>query len=209
MRPRVDYWYNVPRVDDGLDAFFTAQHHEQIAHHRRLALFVERHDVLAAQLVQRHLDHADGAFDDLLARGDNRRRLLPPQHRARNFRRVGEVADPRLDDFDTGFRQPLLHFVAHPIGDFAAGRQPQRHLRILMRIVGIRGRQIPHRGLALHVDEVLVVVDVEHRLERLDDAPDDDRGNFDGIAVSLVDLQLGALEIAHPQRQLAPRRQAG
>src|SRR5687768_9857956 len=61
-----------PGVDDGLDAFLTAQHDKQIAHHRRLALFVERDDILATQLVERHLDHADGTFNDELTCGDNR-----------------------------------------------------------------------------------------------------------------------------------------
>ena len=55
--------------------------------------------------------------------------------------------------------------------------------------------------------EVFVVVDVEDSFERLDDAPDDHGGDFDGIAIALVDLQLRALEVAHAQRELAPRRQ--
>jgi hypothetical protein len=36
----------------------------------------------SAQAVQRQLDHADGALDDLRARRDHRLRLLPAQHRA-------------------------------------------------------------------------------------------------------------------------------
>ncbi len=104
------------------------------------------------------------------------------------------------------FDEAVLDFVAHPVGDLA-GRQPQRDVAILVRVVGVAGGQVAHRRLALHVHEVLVVVDVEDRLERFDDAPDDDRGDFDGVAVALVHLQLGALEVAHAQRELAARRQ--
>jgi hypothetical protein len=68
-----------------------------------------------------------------------------------------------------------------------------------MRVVRVRRRQISHCGFALHVDEIFVVVNVEHRFERLDNAPHNDGRNFDGIAVALVDLQPRALEIPHAQ----------
>jgi hypothetical protein len=61
----------------------------------------------------------DGAFHDARARGDDGPRLLPLQHRGGDFRRVGQVADARLDHFDARLLQPLLHFVLQVIGDAA------------------------------------------------------------------------------------------
>jgi len=58
-------------IHNGLDAPFAAEDDEQIADHGRLALLVEFDDAFAADLVERHLDHADRALDDLLARGDD------------------------------------------------------------------------------------------------------------------------------------------
>ena len=59
------------------------------------------------QHVERHFDHADRAFDDALAGGDDGAGLLPLQHGRGDFRRVGEVADARFDHFDAGLDQPI------------------------------------------------------------------------------------------------------
>ena len=61
-----------PRVDDRLRVAIAAEHDEQVAHHRRLALLVELDDVLLAEQIERHLDHSDGPLDDLRARRDAR-----------------------------------------------------------------------------------------------------------------------------------------
>ena len=53
------------------------------------------------------------------------------------------------------------------------------------------------------MNEVLVVVDLEQCLGGIDDLPDDDRGDFDRIAVEIVDLELARLEIANAQRHAA------
>ena len=63
------------------------------------------------------------------------------------------------------------------------------------------------RSFALHVHEVLVVVDVEHRLGRVDDPPDDDGSDLDRVAVVVVHLQLAAFEVADAQRQPPARCQ--
>ena len=74
--------------------------------------------------------------------------------------------------------------AARPRADGAERSCPPRARR-----TGRRG-QGPHRCLALHVDVVLVVVDLEDRLGRVDDAPDDDRGDLDRVAVVVVHLEL-------------------
>ena len=55
-----------------------------------------------AQLVQRRLDHADRAVDDLGPRGDDRRGLLALEHGLGDLGGVGEMTDPYLDDLDPG-----------------------------------------------------------------------------------------------------------
>ena len=72
-----------------------------------------------------------------------------------------------------------------------------------VRIVRIRLRDRADRGLALHGDVLLVVVDLEQRLGRLNDLPDDDRGDLDRVAAIVVHLELLRLEVADPQRDLA------
>ena len=52
----------------------------------------------------------------------------------------------------------------------------------------------------LDLDEVLVVVDLEHRFGGVDHAPHDDRGDLDRVALVVVDLELRALEVADAQR---------
>ena len=44
--------------------------------------------------------------------------LLPLQHRLGDFRRVGEVADARVDDVDAGVGQALVDLVPAGAGDF-------------------------------------------------------------------------------------------
>ena len=72
-----------------------------------------------------------------------------------------------------------------------------------MRVVRILRREIPHRGLGLHLHVVLVVVDFEQRFRRLEHAPHDDGRDLDRVALKIVDLELGALEVAHAERDLA------
>ena len=139
------------------------------------------------------------------ARGDDGVRLLPAQHHAGDFRRVGEVRDARLDHLHAGIGHALLNFVAQLVGDFV-DRHAQRHLAFQVGVVGIRGGQRAHRAFALHVDVVFVVVDVEDGFGGLDHAPDDHGGDLDRVAVLVVDLELAAFEIAHAQRDAAPAR---
>ena len=76
---------------------------------------------------ERHLDHPHRALDDALTRGDDRAGLLALQHRLGDLRRVGQVADARLDDLDAGRREPFLNLLLHVLGDF--GRvAAQRHV---------------------------------------------------------------------------------
>ena len=162
-------------------------------------------DVLRAEHVERHFDHADRAFDDLLPCRDDGGGLLTPQHRVGDLRRVREMADPRLDQLDAGAREPLLDLLCQPLRHLGH-RAAQRQLAFYVRVVRKDRRHGAEGRLALHVHEVLVVVDLEHGFGGLDDPPDDDGGDLDRVADVVVDLQFAAFEVADSQRHEAPRR---
>ena len=64
------------------------------------------------QARERHLHHSNSAVNDSAARGDDSIRLLPAQHGLGDLGRVGEMADPHLDNFDAGNRDPFGHALA-------------------------------------------------------------------------------------------------
>src|ERR1043166_2092825 len=97
--------------------------------------------------------------------------------------------------------------VAEPGGALTPrGRCPlrrvagERRLVRAVRVVGIARRERPHRRLALHLDVVLVVVHLEHRLGGLGDPPDHDRPDLDRVPPGVVHLELGGLEVPGPER---------
>ena len=59
---------------------------------------------------------------------------------------------------------------------------------------------MPDGRLGLDLDELLVVLDVEDGLRRVDDAPDDDRRDLDRVADRVVDLEDLAVEVLDAQR---------
>ena len=89
-------------VDHRLGRALAAQHDEQVAHHRGLALGVELDDAALRELLERHLDHRHRALDDPRARRDDRAGLLALEHRLGDLGRIREVRDPRVDDLDAG-----------------------------------------------------------------------------------------------------------
>ena len=95
--------------------------------------------------------------------------------------------------------EPLLDLVLQVLGD-RRRVAAQRHLRVVVRVVGVARGQVAQRRLGLHLDVVVVVVHLEHRFGGVDDAPDDDGGDLDRVAVVVVDLQVRALEVADAQR---------
>src|SRR5262249_5422137 len=56
----------------------------------------------------------------------------------------------------------------------------------------------------LHVHVVLVVIDVENGFGSLHDLPHDYGGDFGGVAILVVDLELAAFEVADTERYPAP-----
>ena len=72
-------------------------------------------------------------------------------------------------------------------------------------VVRERRGQVAHGRLALHLHEVLVVVDVERRLGGVVDVPDHHRGDLDRVAALVVDLEPVAVQVARAQRQLLAR----
>ena len=118
-------------IDDGLCLGFGAQHDQQVRHHGRPALVVELHDAAFGEALERHLHHADRAEHDLLARADDGFRLLPAQHRARDFRRVGEVREPRVFDVQPGLLEAFLQLALETADDFVAAAA-QRELGLVV-----------------------------------------------------------------------------
>jgi hypothetical protein len=86
------------KIPRDLERFSNVRSFSFIAHHRRLALVVERDDFTPRQQVERHLHHAHGAFDDALAGRDDGSGLLPLQHRRRDLGGVGQMIDPGFED---------------------------------------------------------------------------------------------------------------
>ena len=72
----------------------------------------------------------------------------------------------------------------------------QCDVALVVGVVRVGRGEVAQRGLGLDVDEVLVVIDFEQGLRRVDHLPDDDGGDLDGVAVVVVDLELGGLEVA-------------
>ena len=116
------------------------------------------------------------------------------------------MADARLEHLDPRLGEAVLDLLLEQVGHQERAA-PQRDLALVVRVVGVQGRQVPHGGLALHVDEVLVVVHVEDGLGGVHDPPHHDRGDVDGVAVVVVHLELRALEVAHAQGDAAAVRE--
>ena len=131
-------------------------------------------------------------MDDLLARGDDRLGLLPAQHHLRDLGGVREVHEACFLDHHAGLAQPRLQLVHERSGD-DIGRTKKRGAGRLARrivlVVGERRGEVAHRGLALDLDEVLVVVDLERCPRGVVDVPDDDGGDLDRVAALVVHLQ--------------------
>ena len=160
---------------------------------------VQLDDLLTGEPLQGHLDHADRPLDDLLPRRDHGAGLLALEHGVGDLGRVGQVADPGLQDLDPRLLEPVLDLGLEVLGDL--GRvAPQRDLPLGVRVIRVAQRHVPQGGLALDVDEVVVIVDVEERLGRVDHLPDDDGGDLDRVARQVVDLEALALEVPDPER---------
>ena len=109
------------------------------------------------------------------------------------------MADARFEHVDAGLHEPIMDLPLQLVGDLD-GIAAQRLLAVPVRVVGVLRREVAQRGLRLNVHEVLEVVDLENRLERVHHPPDDDGGDLDRIPVGVVDLEMGGLEVPHPER---------
>ena len=167
-----------------------AEDDQQVADHGGLALFVQLDGALLLEHLQRHVHHADGAFDDFAPRRDDGAGLLAPQHRGGDFLRVSQVTDSRFQHLHAGLRQPRLNFTLELLGHLERVAA-QAHLPFLVRVVGVLRRQVAQGRFGLHVDVVVVVIHLERRLGGIYDAPHDDGRNFYRAAVVIVHLKPG------------------
>ena len=81
----------------------------------------------AESWLERHLDHAHGAFDDPGTSIDDGARLLAPQHRVGDLGGIGEVADARVHHLDAGLLEAALHLRLQLLADLV-GVAAQRQL---------------------------------------------------------------------------------
>ena len=127
------------------------------------------------------------------------------EHHLGDLGRVREVGQACLEHIDPRRLKSFLELSLEGAADFVGVRaQRDRALRIV--VVGVVVGQVAQRGLALDGYELLVILDVEHGLGRVDDAPDDDRGDLDRIPTRVVHLDPVALEVPHPQQDpLSPQ----
>ena len=66
------------------------------------------------------------------------------------------------------------------------------------------GGDVSQRRLGLNAHEVEVIVDGVESARGVGNLPDDDGGDLDGIAVSVVDLQVVRLEVPDPDAYVPP-----
>jgi uncharacterized membrane-anchored protein len=188
-------------VDDWRGRLITAEHDHQVAHHRCFALLVELDDALLVQARERHVDHANRTLDDLRARRHDGVCLLPAQHRLRDLRGIGEMADPHLDDLDSGDRDALGHLLRQLARDDVSRAAQRRGLPPGI-VVGVRRRHVPERRFGLNPDEVVVAVHRKDGLCGIGDLPDDDRRELHRVSVGVVDLEVVGLEVAYANAQI-------
>jgi len=146
-----------------------------------------------------HVDHADGPVDDFLAGGDDRLGLLAAEHDLGDLGGVGQVHEAGFDDIDAGNREAFLDLLAQ-LGRDLVGVGPERLLVLVVGVVRVMAGQLTDGRLALDGDEILVVVDVESGLGRVDDVPDDDGGDLNRIAAGVVDFDLLADQVGDTER---------
>ena len=80
-----------------LRASITTQDYKKIADHRGHATSSRLHPCLRLNSCSAISTMPTAPSHNFLSRRDDGRRLLTPQHRARDFRRVRQMADARLD----------------------------------------------------------------------------------------------------------------
>ena len=67
----------------------------------------------------------------------------------------------------------------------------------------MRRRHVAKRRLSLDTYEVVIVVDSEERTRRIGDLPHHDRGDFHGIAICVIHLEVTCLEVPDPNAYVA------
>ena len=82
------------------------------------------------------MTHADGSLDDALPRGDDGRRLLAAQHRAGDFRRIGEMREACIYDMQAGLFEAFLQFALELAHDHVTARaQREFGVVVVVRVI--------------------------------------------------------------------------
>ena len=104
-------------IDDRLRILIAAQHDHEIGNHLGFALLIKLDDLVFAQLVKCHLDHADRPLNDHLTGINDGRRLLALEHDRRNFGRISQMGNARLEYLQTGRSYPLCNLLLKIFGN--------------------------------------------------------------------------------------------
>ena len=107
--------------------------------------------------------------------------------------RASSTTTPALSKRACSSRTSALH---HDVGAREQRRLAVHDRVAFVLVVGERRSEMAHRRLRLQLHVVLVVVDVEKRLGRVVDAPDDDGSDLDRVAALVVDLEPLAVQVA-------------
>src|SRR5499427_2122259 len=145
-----------PGVDDLLGGLLAAQDHEQVGHHRGLALLIELDHVLFFQPLEGELDHADRSLDDLHPGAHHGAGLLLAQHCLGNLRGIRQPGQPRLDDRHPGRCDAVGDLCGQLAGDLLRVVAQRQHAAVLAG-VGVPGCDVADRGLGLDRDELGVL----------------------------------------------------
>ena len=129
---------------------------------------------------------------------DHRLRLLTPQHRPGNLRRIRQVCQARLLDHHPGLGQALLQFLLQCGRDFLHPAA-ERDLPLLAVVVGIDVGQMPQCRLALHMHKLLVILDIEQGLRGVLHPPHHHGPDFNRVPTLVVDLEFLSLEVTRAE----------
>src|SRR3546814_14342931 len=108
--------------------------------------------VLFGKLRERHLDHPDRAFDERLARGDHRLRLLTAQHRVSNFGGLSQMGEAAFVTGYPGYLEPRDHFAPQFAADLFVLADTRDFLMFEL-VIGVARASLAHRRFELAVYE--------------------------------------------------------
>ena len=178
----------------GLRLVFATEHDQEVADELCFLLGGEVNYVLVLKLINGHLSHTTGSFDDSRSCCNDSLGLLRSEHSRSDLLSVCQVRDFRLDDFDASHLSALHDRLAEGFCDFV-WTTAKRRLILIGGLVGIVSRAIPHCRLTLNAHVVKVVLHLEHSFCGILNAPNYHNLNLNRGSICVVDLAHGRLKV--------------